>query len=362
MSNESVNLTARLERRTPITFLARNWALIFVLGLLVIFSFTGRGFFELDNIENILYLGTIYIFLAAGETFVIITGGIDLSVGFVMGLSSVLGAQIMSSMWAAKMPAAETMLVGSLAGVLVSLIPGFISGILIARYNVPPFIATLGMLGITNGVTLSICQGFPISGLPGNLVQLGNGYLAYSFPGKGFRLFAWPQGVTPDQARDLLRYVPNALVMWVLAILILLFVLNRTKFGQHTFAIGGSMEAAKRAGIDVRRHLIVVYVLSSFLAGLAGVYSIFQSGVGNFTPFSANYELFAIAAVVIGGASLMGGKGSLLGSVVGVLLLEVMENGLSTSGVPAFYRFIAVGIILIIAVVIDQLFPDLLGR
>lgn len=362
MSNENSYLTLQMEKRTAVSVLARNWALAFLIGLMVVFSFTGRGFLSLNNIENILYLGTIFVFLAAGETFVIITGGIDLSVGFVMGLSSVLTAQVMASMTAGKLPLAETMIVGSLAGLVVSIIPGFISGILIARYNVPPFIATLGMLGITNGVTLSICQGFPVSGLPNSLVNLGNGYLAYAFPGKGFRFFAWPPGMVEDQVRNLIRIVPNALVLWVAVILMLLFVLNRTKFGQHAFAIGGSMEAAKRAGIDVRRHLIVIYLLSSFLAGLAGVYNVFQSGVGNFTPFGASYELFAIAAVVIGGASLMGGKGSLVGSVVGVLMLEVLENGLSISGVPSFYRFIAVGVILVIAVVIDQLFPDLLGR
>ena len=136
-------------------------------------------------------------------------------------------------------------------------------------------------------------------------------------------------------------------------------VLTKTRFGQHTYAVGGNMEAAKRAGINVQRHLIIVYVLSSFLAGLAGVYDVFQTGVGNFTPFNASYELFAIAAVVIGGASLMGGKGSLIGSVVGVIMLGVLENGLSISGIASFYRFIAVGVILVIAVVMDQAFPDL---
>jgi ribose/xylose/arabinose/galactoside ABC-type transport system permease subunit len=140
---------------------------------------------------------------------------------------------------------------------------------------------------------------------------------------------------------------------------VLWHLLKNTRFGQHTYAIGGSMDAAVRAGINTRKHLILVYVLSTFLAGLAGIVDLFQAGTGNFTTFGAQLELFAIAAVIIGGASLMGGKGRILASAVGVLMLKVLENGLNLSGVQPFYRYIAVGIILIVAVVIDQLFPDL---
>ena len=359
MSTEKTAHSPALDRPTALSVLARNWALAFLVFLFIVFSFTGRGFLSLANFQNILYQPTTFIFLASAETFVIITGGIDLSVGFVMGLSSVIAAQIMQLLASGGMGIGATLIIGSCAGVLVSLIPGFASGILIARYRVPPFIATLGMLGITNGVTLAICQGFPVTGVPNEAVNLGNGYLAYGFPGKGTRLFAWPHGVVDTQARLLTRIFPNSLLLWLIAILVLWFVLNRTRFGQHTFAIGGNIEAAKRSGINVGRHLVTIYVLSALLAGIAGVFNVFQTGVGNFTPFNASYELFAIAAVVIGGASLMGGKGSLIGSIIGVLLLSVLENGLSISGVAAFYRFIAVGVILVIAVVIDQLFPDL---
>lgn len=119
------------------------------------------------------------------------------------------------------------------------------------------------------------------------------------------------------------------------------------------------MDAARRAGINVQKHIILIYILSSFLAGLAGVFNVFQTGIGNFTPYNAMYEFFAISAVVVGGASLMGGKGRLVGSLIGVILLKILENGLQISGVEPFYRFIAVGTLLIIAVVIDQIFPDL---
>ena len=142
-------------------------------------------------------------------------------------------------------------------------------------------------------------------------------------------------------------------------VVLLWHLLKNTRFGQHTYAIGGSMDASVRAGINTSRHLILIYVLSAFLAGVAGIVDLFQSGTGNFTTFGAQLELFAIAAVIIGGASLMGGKGRVLASVVGVLLLKVLENGLNLSGVEPFYRYIAVGLILIVAVVIDQLFPDI---
>ncbi|HUX50166.1 MAG TPA: ABC transporter permease [Spirochaetia bacterium] len=358
MSSDNTYRGVNLERNTVISVLARNWALAFLILLFVIFSFTGRGFFSLTNFQNILYLSTTFVLLAAAETFIIISGGIDLSVGFVMGLSSVLSAQIMQSMYAANISPAASAVTGTVIALAVGVLPGLASGILIARYNMPPFIATLGMMGITNGVTLSICQGFPIAGLPRNLVQLGNGYLFYSFHGLGSRFFAWPEGVQESQVRQLVRIFPNGLLLWLIVIGVLWFVLRRTRFGQHTFAIGGSIEAAKRAGINVKRHLVTLYVISSLLASLAGIYNVFQTGVGNYTPFNASYELFAIAAVVIGGASLMGGKGNLIGSVVGVIILAVLNNGLSISGIPAFYRFVAVGIILVIAVVMDQLFPD----
>lgn len=360
MSTENPYPTSALERPTAVAVLAKNWALAFLVILFVVFSITGKSaFFSLNNFENVFYQPTIYIFLAAAETFVIITGGIDLSVGFVMGLSSVLTAQIMQTLSSSGAPVGVTLIVGSLAALVACIIPGLVSGVLIARFRIPPFIATLGMWGITNGITLAICQGFPVTGVPNEAVNLGNGYLAYAFHGKGFRMFAWPSGVVDTQARHLIRILPNALVLWILVIAVLWVVLTKTRFGQHTYAVGGNMEAAKRAGINVQRHLIIVYVLSSFLAGLAGVYDVFQTGVGNFTPFNASYELFAIAAVVIGGASLMGGKGSLIGSVVGVIMLGVLENGLSISGIASFYRFIAVGVILVIAVVMDQAFPDL---
>jgi ribose transport system permease protein len=224
---------------------------------------------------------------------------------------------------------------------------------------VPPFIATLGMWGIANGVALKLCEGFPVAGLPAALPRLGNGYVLYVLPGKLVSVLDKPPGFPDARIRELWRLVPFSLLFVIAVLGTLAFVLRRGRFGRHTYAIGGSLDAAVRSGIDVRGHLVKVYVLASALAGLAGVFNVFQTGIGNYTTFSSMYELFAVAAVVIGGASLSGGKGRILGSAVGVLVLAFMENGLAISGVQPFYRYIVVGVLLVVAVVIDRLFPDL---
>lgn len=196
--------------------------------------------------------------------------------------------------------------------------------------------------------------------LPPGLREIGNGYLFYHNPALGASsFFAPPEGTLGSQIKQLVRVFPNSLVLVILLLALLWYLLKYTRFGRHTYAIGGSLDAALRAGIDTRGHLLRVYLLSALLAGLAGLVDIFQTGTGNFTPLGANFELFAIAAVIIGGASLMGGKGRIMASGVGVLILQVLDNGLNLSGLESFYRYIATGIILIAAVVIDQLFPDL---
>jgi ribose/xylose/arabinose/galactoside ABC-type transport system permease subunit len=347
--------------RTPaVSLLARNWSFLFLVLSLVVFSFTGKNFFALNNFQSILHFATTGLLLACAETFVIITGGVDLSVGFVMGLSAVASASTMQVLYELHWPGPAAILVGLLVGIAASLACGGIAGILVARYRVPPFIATLGTQGIAIGVTYHICGGFPIGYLPPGLTEIGNAYLLYVHPASGaWSFFERPAGIAASQVKELLRIVPVTLLLSLIFVVVLWHLLKNTRFGQHTYAIGGSMDAAVRAGINTKRHLTQVYVLSAFLAGIAGAVDLFQSGNGNYTTFGANLELFAIAAVIIGGASLMGGKGRIVASAIGVILLKVLENGLNLSGVEPFYRYIAVGLILIVAVVIDQLFPDL---
>ncbi len=163
----------------------------------------------------------------------------------------------------------------------------------------------------------------------------------------------------PEDMRNLIGVVPFAFLIALLFILIFAFILSRTPFGQHTYAIGGNIDAARRAGIPVDHHLIKVYMISSFFASLSGVLATLIFSIGAPTQFASSLELFAVAAVVIGGASLMGGKGSMLGTFLGVLVLSVLEIGFLMSGILPFYRYVAVGVTLIIAVLIDQSFPEL---
>ena len=348
-------------QRAPfVSVLARNWAFCFLLLSVGVFSFTGRNFFALSNFQSIIHLGTTSLLLACAETFVIITGGIDLSAGFVLGLSAVSSAGVMQLLHGSGWPPAASVLVGISVGIAASLACGLAAGVLVSRYKVPPFIATLGTQGIAIGVTYHICGGFPIGYLPPGLTDIGNAYILYVHPKSGaWSFFSRPAGIAQTQIKELVRIVPVSFILIFVVLLALWHLLKNTRFGQHTYAIGGSPDAAVRAGIDVKKHLLRVYVLSAFLAGLAGIVDVFQGGTGNPTTFGSQLELFAIAAVIIGGASLMGGKGRIMASAVGVILLRVLENGLNLSGVEPFYRFIVVGLILIVAVVIDQLFPDL---
>jgi ribose/xylose/arabinose/galactoside ABC-type transport system permease subunit len=339
--------------------LATNWAACFLVLMFVVFSSVSPNFLSLANFQNVLHIQTLPLLLAAAETFVIITGGIDLSVGFVTGLASVAAAKIIQLRLAAGGDPASSVAIACAAVLALSLLPGLVNGIMITKFKVPPFIATLGMWGITNGLALKISTGYPMMGLPDKLPEIGNGYFFYVLPGQFVSLFSRPAGFPYSRVRELLRILPFSLPLIVVVLAVLAFLLKRSRFGRHNYAIGGNVDAAIRSGISVDRHLIAVYMLSSLLAGLGGLFNIFQTGIGNYTTFNAQYEFFAVAAVVIGGASLAGGKGRIWSSAIGVLVLAFLENGLAISGVQPFYRYIAVGVLLVVAVVIDKLFPDL---
>lgn len=341
--------------------IAKNWALIFLLVLIAFFSIFGTNFFSLRNFNNILIASTATLLLAAGETFVIISGGIDLSIGFVMGFVAVSSATVMQRLYArgAGYPELVCILASCLVGLLLGLIPGFVNGLLVAKLRVPPFIATLGMYGIANGLAWKVCGGFPVSFLPPLTGKIGNGFLAYFSSKVGFSLFQRPVLTERADILALKGLVPVSVFIVVILLVIFEFVLSKTKFGQHTYAIGGNIDAAVRSGINVPWHLITIYMISSFLASCAGVLLVLRFTMGNHTQFSAAYELFAIAAVVIGGASLTGGVGKIQGTAVGVVLLGTLETGFVIIGVEVFYRYIAVGCILIFAVLIDQFFPEL---
>ncbi|MCD6318879.1 ABC transporter permease, partial [Candidatus Aerophobetes bacterium] len=239
--------------------IGKNWVLIFLIAMLIIFSIARKSFFNARTFTNILVSSTCILLLATGETFVIVTGGIDLSIGFVRGLAAVLSALIMRNLNAAGYPAAVSILSGCSIGILVGFLPGLVNGILVAKLKVPPFIATLGMYGIANGLALKLCGGFPITFLPSAVSEIGNGFIAYLLPGKSFTFFHKPSMIKPLELRSLIGIIPYSVIVAVVLAGIFGFILAKTKFGQHTYAIGGSIDAAVRAGINVPSHLIKIY-------------------------------------------------------------------------------------------------------
>jgi ribose/xylose/arabinose/galactoside ABC-type transport system permease subunit len=352
--------TAELTSDTPQSFQKRSWldtlgaiwAWIFLLALVVFFSVTGEGFLSLTNFQNILANMSILAILAFGQTFVIISAGIDLSTGFVMGMVSVVAAIAMTSMPGGS-PLWLVVLVGGAVGLFAGVIAGLVNGLLIARLEVPPFIATLGMFGIARGVGFLLSGGMPVPIQIDGLGRLGNGYLAYVHPDLGWSLLNPPAGLERAQMRELQGLLPFVVIIMVVLLLLAHFSLSRSKFGLHTYALGGSKEASLRAGIPVVRQLTLIYILSAVFAALAGiVYNLrFTNGAAN---AGEAMLINSIAAVVIGGASLFGGAGTVMGTLIGALIISVLANGLVILAINPFWQFIAVGVVIIVAVIIDQ--------
>ena len=361
-NNDSLFNLNKIGESKTLGFLGKNWAFLFLVIMLILFSFLGENFLSLNNFNNIILGISSLLLLASGETFVIISGGIDLSIGFVMGFVCVSSAIIMRDLNSAGYSPIISIMAGSFGGLLLGLIPGIINGYLVAKLRVPPFIATLGMWGIANGLAWRFCEGFPIGFLPLQARDIGNAYLAYFSPKMGFSFFVKPELTERGDILSLVKIIPIPILLITFILVIFAFILFRTKFGQHTYIIGGNVDAAIRAGINVPLNLIKIYIISSFFASVAGILLVFKLNMGVHTQYTSSYELFAIAAVVIGGASLTGGKGAIWGTIIGVLLIGTLNNGLMMMGLPIFYRFIATGCILIIAILIDQFFPELVHR
>ncbi len=303
-----------------------DWWTVFILALLVIvFSVTSPGFFSSLNFVNTTVSASNTIILAVAETFVIITGGIDLSVGAVLGLSGMVGADVMQSLL--SYGDITALIIGLLAGLLTGLILGAINGLVVTVLEVTPFIATLGMLGIATGLTFLITNGTDIVNLPLELSTIGDAVL-FNFLG-----------------------VP--VIITAIVLVIAWYYLRKTRFGKYTYAVGSNSEGTRRSGVNVKYHLFKIYALSGLLSGLAGMIIVARIATGS--PLEgANDELNAIASVVIGGASLFGGRGTILGSTVGALIISVLVSGLVIMGVQPYWQTVTIGIIIILAVYIDQ--------
>ncbi len=289
-----------------------------LLMLFLFFTLANRNFISMMNILNILKQATPIIIIAIGQTFVLITAGIDLSIGSVIACSGVVAAIFMRD----GMPVWISMVAGLLFGVLV----GIINGSLIVYGKLPAFIATMGTMTTVRGLALFLTQGIPIGSLPKEFTQIGTQ-----------RTFN----------------VPNQVYIMAILAIIFGFVLSKTKIGRYTYAMGSNYEATRLSGVNVNLTLIIVYTISGFLAAWAGM--IMTANVISAAPTAGDgYELDAVASSVIGGASTLGGEGIIPGTVLGALVIATLRNGLNLSGASPFIQKMIIGIVIIAAVFIDR--------
>jgi ribose transport system permease protein len=364
----SVGLAARLSRGKRLLLLLSDlWAWLFLVVMVLFFVIAvpivgSATFVTVRNSQNILVAIVPIVLLGLGQTFVIISAGIDLSVGWVMSLASVLAALAIRGSFNAGAPVWLAVILGFFAGTLGGAVVGFLNGVIIAKLKVPAFIVTLGSSFIVRGVALLWSENTTVIGLP-DIRAYGNESMFYSVRGgdhAGF-YFLHPPALATNELRSLDRILQWPVVVTVVVVAIIMFVLHRTQFGRHTYAIGGNLEAARRAGIPVDRHLIAIYALSAATAGIAGFLSTLQYGAGS-AVIGDPLLLSSIAAVIIGGVSLFGGAGTIIGTVIGSLIIAVLTTGLVMMSVPAFWQFIVVGVVVIVAVLIDQSRDLIVGR
>ena len=300
---------------------------LILAALIVVFSVLRfEEFFAVSNARNIATDAAVLLVLATGLTYVIVTAGIDLSVGAVLVFAGVVSAKGMNAVGGENW---GVILIGLAIALAAGCAWGVLNGFLVTKARIPPFIVTLGTLGMALGSALLITGGVDERDVPFKLIDtIGSG-----------RLF--------DQ-------IPYLVLIAAAVALVFGVVLAQTRFGRYTYAIGSNAEGARRAGVNVDRHLIKVYALGGTLAGLAGFLALARFGTTSIGGHSTD-NLDAIAAVVIGGTSLFGGVGTVIGTVVGVFIPAVLRNGFVIVGVQPFWQQVAVGAVLIVAVYLDQL-------
>lgn len=301
---------------------------IFIILILIVAVFSALrfdSFATFANFRNVLVQAAIFSVMAVGATYVIITKGVDLSVGSILVFSGVAAAKVMEALGDQGWPIA---IVGIIVACLSGLMWGIVNGLLVAKAKVPPLIATLGTMGIIQGLALILSGGIDLKDAPyvlGDVIGFGS-------------------------------FLGLPVLAWIAATVILIggVVLKITKFGRHTYAVGSNSHAALEMGIHTERHLIKVYALAGFLAGLAGILSLARFGSTTISGHATD-NLQVIAAVVIGGTSLFGGVGSVFTTAVGVFIPAVLTTGLVMVGAQSFWRDVLVGMVLIGAVYFDQI-------
>jgi ribose transport system permease protein len=292
--------------------------LIAFLGVCVILALLSPAFLSWMNLRNVVRQSSIIGIMAVGVTFVILTGGIDLSVGSILAVSGMFAAGALQ----AGMPIPVVIILGMLVGVGC----GLINGLIITIGKITPFVATLGMMSIARGITLIYSQGYPISGFSDAFRFLGGGYILG---------------------------MPFPIIVFLLTVATAWFVLTRTRLGRYTYAIGGNEETVKLSGINSGFYKTMVYVISGATSAMSAL--ILTSRLNSAIPTAGlAYELDVIASVVIGGTSLSGGRGSVWGTLVGALLIAIINNGMNLLGISPYFQQLVKGLIIIGAVLIDR--------
>lgn len=319
----------RLAELARSTFSAVGILPILLIIVVIFFASQEARFYGAANITNVLRQSTFLIIVTLGQALVLISGGFDLSVGAVIAVTSVVSARYMATFYAAN-PESEMLavLVGVAAGLLVGLIFGLINGIGVARFKVSPFIMTLGMASVGGGFALWYTGGSPVSGMPPFFTrEIGTG--------------RWFE-------------IPVPIYVTIVATVIVLFLVSSTSWGRYLYAIGGNTKAAFLSGIPVAAYTASVYVMCSVLAALAGLLLTARTSSGE-PNLGGQYPLESITAAVIGGVSLRGGEGRIMGAVFGALFITILTNGMNLIRIESYIQTIAIGVILILAVVIDRL-------
>jgi putative xylitol transport system permease protein len=320
--------TADVPMKLRLVSFAQQYGILLALLVLCIFlTFASEYFLTTRNILNVLRQTSINGILAIGMTFVILTRGIDLSVGSLVAFTGVVSASLATTSSTAMVAGGPYPVVFALAaGLLVGAACGAFSGVAVSRFKVPAFVATLGMLSAARGLTLLYAGGKPVPALTPEFRWIGTGNILG---------------------------IPLPVVILALVFVIAWWILNYSRFGRHVYAAGGNPHAAKVSGINVARIQLTVFVISGVLAAIGGMVLAARTGSG-LTQAGIAYELDAIAAVVIGGTSLSGGVGKVTGTLIGALLIGVMNNGLDLMGVESYYQQVIKGMLIIAAVMLDQ--------
>jgi ribose/xylose/arabinose/galactoside ABC-type transport system permease subunit len=295
-----------------------------VLLICVLSVLQPESFLTIDNLLNVLRRSSVYGIIAVGMTSVIISGGIDLSVGSMLSLCGMTGAAAMVALGGDNL-SGNSPLIGTFVGIVTGTLCGFLNGLVITRLSLPPFIVTLGTMSFFRGISLVMKDGQPVN------------VASYKYLGEG------------DIAA-----IPVSVIIFAIVVSLFVFILRFTRLGRYTYAIGSNREAAFHSGVQVNRNLLIIYTIAGFLVGIAAMIATSRTVSAQPTA-GQGAELDVIAAVVIGGASLSGGQGNIIGTIIGTLLISFLRNGCTLLGISTNAQLIVIGIIIVVAVAIDRL-------